>query len=148
MAPRRRPRRGGEASGGRCQERRLRPDGDAAAHHLKQDLDAALVVDRLELADELGERPGEEPHLVARPQALVDLQHPVGRSQGVFGPITAELIETAVACASVGNFAAFQVEVAAWRSTAEICSDPELFAILNAPLKIDHGGTVPRPELP
>lgn len=59
-----------------------------------------------------------------------------------------ELIDTAAACASVRNFAAFQTEVAAWRSTAEICSDPELYAILSRPLTIDHGGTVDPPELP
>jgi hypothetical protein len=59
-----------------------------------------------------------------------------------------ELVDVAVACASVGNFAAFQAEIASWQSTAEICSDPVLFAKLSGPVEIEHGGRVPIPDVP
>jgi hypothetical protein len=60
-----------------------------------------------------------------------------------------ELIDVAVACASIRNFAAFQGKVASWRSTAEVYSDPELLAILSGPIEVleDHG-RVPMPEVP
>lgn len=59
-----------------------------------------------------------------------------------------ELVNVAVACASVGNFAAFQAKVASWQSTAEIYSDPELYAKLTGPIEIEHGGRVPMPHVP
>jgi hypothetical protein len=59
-----------------------------------------------------------------------------------------ELVDVAVACASIRNFAALHGEVASWRSTAEIYADPELAAKLSGPFEIEHGGRVPRPDVP
>jgi hypothetical protein len=51
-----------------------------------------------------------------------------------------ELVETLRAAASVGNVAAVQPVVAAWKATAEIYSDPELLAAATAPLDgTDYG---------
>jgi len=57
-----------------------------------------------------------------------------------------DLVDVAVACASVHNFAAFQGKVASWQSTAEIYSDPALLAKLAGPTEIEHGGRVPVPD--
>jgi hypothetical protein len=59
-----------------------------------------------------------------------------------------DLVGVAVACAAVHNFAAFQAKVASWQSTAEVYSDPELFAKLTGPVDIEHGGHVPIPDVP
>ncbi|MGH3321648.1 MAG: hypothetical protein ACRDN9_16035 [Streptosporangiaceae bacterium] len=48
-----------------------------------------------------------------------------------------ELLDTARACASVRNFSAYETTVAAWRHTAEIYSDPELYALLSGPVEIE-----------
>jgi antitoxin (DNA-binding transcriptional repressor) of toxin-antitoxin stability system len=56
-----------------------------------------------------------------------------------------DLIDVALASASVRNYAAFHREVAAWRHTAEICADPELYAILSGPVEIEDHGRVPMP---
>lgn len=47
-----------------------------------------------------------------------------------------DLLEAATACASIENFAAYRAAVASWRSTAEIYSDPDLFARLSGPAEI------------
>lgn len=58
-----------------------------------------------------------------------------------------ELLDTAQACASIGNFSAYEAEVAAWRHTAEIHADPDLFHQLSGPVEIDEGlGPVSAPE--
>ena len=59
-----------------------------------------------------------------------------------------ELIDVAVACASIRNFAAFQGRVASWQSTAEICSDHELLEKLSGPAEIEHGERVTIPDEP
>jgi hypothetical protein len=56
----------------------------------------------------------------------------------------AEWLETLSAAADMGNNAAVAGMVAAWRSTAEIYADPELFAKLTKP----HDGTDYGPVLP
>jgi hypothetical protein len=58
-----------------------------------------------------------------------------------------DLLEVAEACASMGNFAAYDTELSAWRDTAEIYSDPELQRRLRGPVRIDSRlGPVVRPE--
>lgn len=56
----------------------------------------------------------------------------------------AEWLDALAAAAAMGNNAAVDGVVAAWRSTAEIYADPELFAILTRP----HDGTDYGPVLP
>jgi hypothetical protein len=64
------------------------------------------------------------------------------------GECVTELLTTAVACASVRNFSRYEVEVAAWRSTAEIYADPELYARLHGEIELDFSvGSVPCPEV-
>jgi hypothetical protein len=55
-----------------------------------------------------------------------------------------EFIETVQACASVGNSAALDEVIAAWKSTAAIYADPKLAAELKRPLPATHT-KVPRP---
>jgi hypothetical protein len=61
---------------------------------------------------------------------------------------TAEWLETLSAAAAMGNNAAVEGVVAAWRSTAEIYADPELFEILTRDHEGADYGPVPRPEVP
>lgn len=57
-----------------------------------------------------------------------------------------ELLDTVDQCASVGNFAAYEAAIAAWRSTAEVHSDPDLRERLSGPVELDESlGSVPRP---
>jgi hypothetical protein len=49
-----------------------------------------------------------------------------------------EFIETVQACASVGNSAALDEVIAAWKSTAAIYADPKLAADLKRPLPATH----------
>jgi Family of unknown function (DUF6247) len=56
----------------------------------------------------------------------------------------AEWLEALSAAAAMGNNAAVATTVAAWRHTAEIYADPELYAILTKP----HDGTDYGPALP
>lgn len=57
-----------------------------------------------------------------------------------------DLLDVAVSCAAVSNFAAYHAKVASWRSTAEIYSDPELYAKLSGPVDIREDlGPVPEP---
>lgn len=60
-----------------------------------------------------------------------------------------EFVETARACAAIDNYAALDTAVTAWRHTAEIYADPELYAILTQPLDDDADfGPVPIPAEP
>jgi len=65
-----------------------------------------------------------------------------------WGEFAAEWLDTLSAAGDLDNNAAVEGVVAAWRHTAEIYADPELFAILTR----EHDGTdygpVPRPKLP
>jgi hypothetical protein len=54
-----------------------------------------------------------------------------------------ELVETLRAAASVGNVAAVEPVVAAWKSTAEIHSDPELLTAATAALDGTDYGELP-----
>jgi hypothetical protein len=54
-----------------------------------------------------------------------------------------ELVDTIHACADMGNIAALMPVVTAWRETAEIYSDPELFKAASAPLDGADYGEVP-----
>lgn len=56
-----------------------------------------------------------------------------------------ELVDTMRACADVGNAAALEPVVAAWRHTAEIYSDPELLKAATVPLDGTDYGPVPEP---
>jgi hypothetical protein len=49
-----------------------------------------------------------------------------------------EFIETVQACASVGNSAALDEVIAAWKSTAAVYADPRLAADLRRPLPGSH----------
>jgi hypothetical protein len=49
-----------------------------------------------------------------------------------------EFIETVQACASVGNSAALDEVIAAWKSTAAIYADPKLAVELKRPLPATH----------
>jgi hypothetical protein len=57
-----------------------------------------------------------------------------------------EFAETARACAEIGNMAALQPVIYAWRATAEVHSDPELFRTLTTPTDGADHGAVPLPE--
>jgi hypothetical protein len=57
-----------------------------------------------------------------------------------------ELVETVSASAELGNLAALAPVVAAWRDTAEIHADPELYRALTVPLEEDDYGPVPKPD--
>jgi hypothetical protein len=59
-----------------------------------------------------------------------------------------ELVETVVASAELGNVAALAPVVAAWRNTAEVYADPELYNALTAPLDGTDYGPVPAPVVP
>lgn len=64
-------------------------------------------------------------------------------TEGVRGFLV-ELVDTIRACASVGNMAALKPVIAAWRDTAEIRSDPELFKAATVPLDgTDYGPVRP-----
>lgn len=62
---------------------------------------------------------------------------------------TVEFVETARTCASLDNYIPLDAVVAAWRHTAEIYADPELYAILTQPLGDPDPdlGPVPIPEV-
>jgi hypothetical protein len=54
-----------------------------------------------------------------------------------------EFTETARAAAEMGNMAPVVPVIEAWRSTAEIHADPELYKALTAPLDaVDHGSVL------
>jgi len=57
-----------------------------------------------------------------------------------------ELVETVRASAELGNVAALAPVVAAWRDTAEIYADPELYRELTVPLEETDYGPVPKPD--
>lgn len=61
------------------------------------------------------------------------------------GELVSEFVDTATAAGSVGNMASVSQLLAAWRHTAEVYSDPDLYAILKAPTSGDYG-PVPMPE--
>ena len=55
-----------------------------------------------------------------------------------------ELVDTMRAAASVGNMAALAPVVAAWKTSAEIYSDPEMLKAATKPLDgVDHGPVEP-----
>jgi hypothetical protein len=56
-----------------------------------------------------------------------------------------ELVETVTASSELGNVAALAPVVAAWRDTAEIYADPELYQALTVPLEGTDYGPVPEP---
>lgn len=58
-----------------------------------------------------------------------------------------EFMETARACADVGNLSRLEVVVAAWRHTAEIYADPELVEHFLAPKDGDYGPVPPPPDV-
>jgi hypothetical protein len=61
----------------------------------------------------------------------------------------AEFVETARACADIRVFAPLEGVVEAWRHTAEIYADPELYARLTQSFDPDQeGGQVLPPEVP
>ena len=60
----------------------------------------------------------------------------------------AEWLDTLTAAADLDNNAAVEGVVAAWRSTAEVYADPELYAILTRQIDEFDGGPVPPPEVP
>jgi hypothetical protein len=57
-----------------------------------------------------------------------------------------EFTETARACADLGNMAALQPVIEAWRATAEVHSDPDLLRTLTTPADGTDYGPVPEPE--
>jgi hypothetical protein len=60
--------------------------------------------------------------------------------------LVTEFVETATAAGSIGNMASVSQLLTAWQHTAEVYSDPELYAVLKAPTGGDYG-LVPRPEM-
>jgi hypothetical protein len=54
-----------------------------------------------------------------------------------------ELVDTVRACSALGNLAALEPVIAAWRATAEIRSDPVLLKAATAPLDGADYGPVP-----
>ncbi|HEX6682510.1 MAG TPA: hypothetical protein VF062_06920, partial [Candidatus Limnocylindrales bacterium] len=61
---------------------------------------------------------------------------------GAAEELATEFVETAAAAGSIGNMAPMSQLLTAWRHTAEIYSDPELYAALKAPTSGGYG-TVP-----
>jgi hypothetical protein len=59
----------------------------------------------------------------------------------------AEWLQALSAAASLDNNAAVDGVVAAWRSTAEVYADPELYAALAGERDRTDGGTVPPPQI-
>ena len=57
-----------------------------------------------------------------------------------------EFVEVAIAAGSIGNTAPVAQFLIEWQHTAEVYADPELLAILKAPITEDHG-LVPIPEV-
>ena len=70
----------------------------------------------------------------------VEFLSPDGRREFV-----EELTRIILASASVGNYEQVDLTIDSWQNTAEILSDPELTALLTAPITITHGGRVPCP---
>lgn len=64
-------------------------------------------------------------------------------TEGVRGFLV-ELVNTMRACSDVGNAAALEPVVAAWRHTAEVYSDPELLKAATVPLDGTDYGPVPQ----
>lgn len=60
----------------------------------------------------------------------------------------AEWLDTLSAAGELDNGAAVETVIAAWRHTAEIYADPELYAALTRDLDGTDYGPVPPPELP
>jgi hypothetical protein len=60
----------------------------------------------------------------------------------------AEWVDALNAGASIGSGAEVAVLVSAWKSTAEICADPELYARLTMPHDGNDYGPVPMPVVP
>lgn len=56
-----------------------------------------------------------------------------------------ELTQELLAAVSVGVFEPVALFVDAWRATAEVYADPELFRRLSEPIEVTHGGSVPYP---
>jgi hypothetical protein len=65
-------------------------------------------------------------------------------TEGVRGFLV-ELVDTARACADLGNMAALEPVIAAWKGTAEIRSDPELLKAATTALDGTDYGPVPAP---
>ena len=57
-----------------------------------------------------------------------------------------ELVQTLRASADLGNLAALEPVIEAWKATAEIHSDPELLRAATEPLDGSDHGEVPEPE--
>jgi hypothetical protein len=64
---------------------------------------------------------------------------------GAVDSMATEFLETASAAAAVNNMAPISQLLVEWRHTAEVYSDPELYARLSRANEGDHG-PVPRPE--
>jgi hypothetical protein len=61
----------------------------------------------------------------------------------------AEWLEALNAAGELDNAAAVEGIVAAWKATAEICADPELYALATREYDdFDDYGPVPPPEVP
>jgi hypothetical protein len=68
--------------------------------------------------------------------------------EGAHEEFAAEWLDALSAAGELDNSAAVEGIIAAWRSTAEIYADPELYAILTRDLDGTDYGPVPPPEVP
>ena len=66
-------------------------------------------------------------------------------SPGELRNFAEDLTQTILASASIENFEPVELIIDSWQNTAEILSDPELTALLTAPITVTDGRRVPCP---
>lgn len=121
----------------------IRRDGEdlilESAQHAEADEEAVLLVTRL-LFVLMSTREAEEVVMVALSGAIPWMRFlPPGEAR----EFATEFVETARACAELGNMAALMPVVEAWRATAEVHADPHLLHALTQPLDGADYGPVP-----
>lgn len=110
--------------------------------------DTAVVRDATRLVSEMMRR---EPAVTALAVQVLPSVFPWVRHlpEETWPEFAAEWLETLLAATDLDNNAAVEGVIAAWRSTAEVYADPELFAILTRKHDtIENGERVPRPQVP
>jgi hypothetical protein len=109
--------------------------------------DTAVVRDTTRLFREMMRR---EPAVMALAVQVLPAVFPWVRHlpNDAWEEFAAEWLDTLTAATELDNNAAVEGVVAAWRATAEIYADPELYAIATRKHDDIDYGPVPRPEVP
>jgi hypothetical protein len=110
--------------------------------------DTAVVRDTTRLFREMMRR---DPAVMALAVQVLPSVFPWVRHlpEDAWGEFAAEWLDTLSAATELDNNAAVEGVIAAWRHTAEIYADPELYAIATRRHDtIENGERVPRPEVP